>query len=115
MFQNLLKVALRNLLKRKAYTAINVLGLAVSIAACLLIVLYLKHETSYDTFFPDGERIYKMALERKYPNHSTYFASIPHSYAGAMQRDFPEVENTLQLLGPNQGTQITYKVLRMGR
>ncbi len=110
MFQNLLKVAIRNLLKRKIYTAINILGMAVSISACILIVLYVKHEVSYDTFFPDGDRIYKMALERKYPNHSTYFAAIPHSYAGAMQRDFPEVENNLLLLGPNPGLLVSYKV-----
>lgn len=109
MLKNLLKIAVRNLLKRKVYTLINVLGLAISMAACLLIVLYLKHETSYDKFFPDGDRIFKMALERKYPNHSTYFSAIPHSYAGAMQNDFPEVENNLHMLGPNQGILVTYE------
>lgn len=82
----------------------------VSIAACLLIVLYVKHEVSYDTFFPNADRIYKMGLERKYPNHSTFFALVPHSYAAAIQRDFPEVENTLQLLGPNQDMIVNYKV-----
>lgn len=83
MLQNYIKTAFRSLLKQRVYTIINVAGLAVSIVSCLLIVLYVKHETSYDTFFPEGDRVYKVTLERKYPNHATYFASIPHSYAGA--------------------------------
>ncbi len=110
MLRNYIKIALRSLIKQRIYTTINVVGLAVSIAACLLIVLYVKHETSYDTFFPEGDRVYKVTLERKYPNHSTYFAAIPHSYSTVMQKDFPEVEKTLQLQGPIRDINITYKV-----
>jgi putative ABC transport system permease protein len=110
MLRNYIKIAFRNLIKQRIYTAINVVGLAVSIASCLLIVLYVKHEVSYDTFFPEGDRVYKVTLERKYPNHATYFAAIPHSYATVMQKDFPEVEKTLQLQGPVRDIIITYKV-----
>ncbi len=110
MLRNYLKIALRSLVKQKIYTFINVLGLAVSIAACLLISLYVRHELSYDTFFPDADRIYKVALERKYPNHATFYASIPHSYGPTMQRDFPEVERALHLLGPGQDMEVNYKV-----
>lgn len=60
MFRNYLKTAFRSLLKQKVYTAINVIGLAVSIGACILIVMYVRHEFSYDKFFPGGDRIYKM-------------------------------------------------------
>ena len=110
MLQNYIKTAFRSLLKQRVYTIINVAGLAVSIVSCLLIVLYVKHETSYDTFFPEGDRVYKVTLERKYPNHATYFASIPHSYAGVMQKDFPEVESALQIQGPFRDLIVTYKV-----
>ena len=110
MFKNYLKIAVRSLLKQRVYTTINVLGLAVSITACLLIGLYVKHELSYDSFFPDADRIFKIALERKYPNHATFFSAIPHSYAPTMQRDFEEVENTLQLLGPAMDVVMNYKV-----
>jgi putative ABC transport system permease protein len=109
MLKNYLKTAIRSLIKQKVYTAINILGLAVSIAACLLIGLYVKHEFSYDKFFPDADRIYKIALERIYPNHSTFYASIPHSYGPTMQRDFPEVENSLHLLGPATDVILNYK------
>ena len=110
MIQNYLKIAIRSLLKQKIYTAINVLGLAVSITACLLIVLYVKNELSYDTFFSEGDRVYKMILERKYPNHKTFYGVIPHSFAKSMQQDFPEVERVMHLFGPNKNAVITYKV-----
>lgn len=110
MFRNYLKTAFRSLLKQKVYSAINVLGLAVSIGACILIVMYVRHEFSYDKFFPNHERIYKMALERIYPNHVTFYAAVPHSFAQAMKRDFPEVENVLYVFGPNKNSVITYKV-----
>ncbi len=110
MLTNFLRVAFRNLVKQRIYSVINVLGLAVSITACLLIMLYVRHETSYDDFVPEGDRIYKLGLERKYPNHSTFYASVPDGYAGAMRRDFPEVESTLHLLGAINDVPITYEM-----
>lgn len=110
MLRNYFKIAFRSLIKQKVYTAINVIGLAVSIAACLLIVLYVKNELSYDKFFPNANRIYKMVLERKYPNHTTFYSVIPHSFAKACQTDFPEVERAMHLFGPNRNSVITYKV-----
>ena len=110
MLSNFLRVAFRNLVKQRIYSFINILGLAVSITACLLIVLYVRHETSYDNFVPDRDRIFKLGLERKYPNHATFYAAIPDGYAAAMRRDFPEVESTLHLLGPNNDVPLTYEV-----
>ena len=110
MLRNYFKTAIRNLIKQKVYTVINILGLAVSITACLLIVIYVKHETSYDAFFPNADRIYKMSLERKYPNHVTFYGSIPHSYATVMLTDFPEVENTMHMFGTGDNSIIKYKV-----
>jgi len=109
MLKNYIKTAFRSLIKQKVYTGINVTGLAVSITACLLIVLYVKHELSYDKFFSNADRIYKMVLERKYPNHATFYAVIPHSFAKSVQHDFPEVENVLHLFGPNKNSVVTYK------
>lgn len=110
MLTNFLRIAFRNLVKQRIYTLINVLGLAVSVTACLLIMLYVRHETSYDDFVPEGDRVFKMGLERKYPNHATFYSAVPDGYAGAMRRDFPEVEATLHLLGPNNDVPITYEM-----
>jgi len=110
MLRNYLKTALRSLFKQRIYTFINITGLAVSIGACLLIALYVQFELSYDRFFPDSDRIYKIILERKYPNHSTYYASIPHSYADAVKRDFPEVENSMLMFGAGNNVAVKYKI-----
>jgi putative ABC transport system permease protein len=109
MFRNFIKIALRSLLKQKIYSAINIIGLAVSITSCLLIVLYVKNELSYDKFNAKADHIYKMVLERKYPNHATLFSPIPHSFADAVRSDIPEVQNTLSMAGPFNNTLVTYK------
>ena len=94
MLKNYLKIAIRSLIKQKIYTIINVLGLSVGIASCLLIVMFVAHEFSYDNFHKHADRIYKIALERKYPNHITNYSVVPHSFADVISRDFPEVRNT---------------------
>lgn len=108
MLKNNLKIALRSLLKQKIYTIINVLGLAVGIASCLLIVLFIQNEFSYDKFFQDHDRIYRMVLERKYPTHSTFYSIIPNSFEGVIKRDFPEVEESTNAFG-FQNFSMSYK------
>ncbi|HEY5750934.1 MAG TPA: ABC transporter permease [Chryseolinea sp.] len=108
MIKNYIKVALRSLIKQKVYTLINVLGLSVGIASCLLITMFVIEEFSYDKFLTDADRIYKVALERKYPNHSTNYAIIPHSYADAISRDFAEVEGVVKVSGPINNVLVNY-------
>jgi len=108
MFKNNLKIAIRNLFQKKAYAFINIMGLAVGIASCLLIVLFVRNEFSYDKFFAENQRIYRMSLERMYPNHSTYYAIIPLSYEEAAKRDFAEIEQSTNALGFQNFT-LTYK------
>jgi putative ABC transport system permease protein len=109
MIRNYFKIAFRSLTKQKVYSIINITGLSVGIASCLLIVLFVKHEFSYDSFHTDADRIYKVALERKYPNHSTYYAIIPHSYGDAIQNDFGEVESVVKVGGPINNVVVSYK------
>lgn len=109
MFQNYIKVAFRSLTKQKVYSFINILGLSVGLASCLLIVMFVLDEFSYDKFHDKADRIYKVALERKYPNHSTYYAIIPHSYADVLPTDFPEVEQTVRMGGPFNDVMVSYK------
>lgn len=96
MIKNYLKVAFRSLLKQKAYSAINILGLSIGIASCLLIVLFVTDEFSYDKFHAKADRIYKFTLERIYPNHSTNYAVVPHSFGAVIPKDFPEVEQVVR-------------------
>jgi putative ABC transport system permease protein len=94
MFKNNFKIALRSLFRQKAYTFINIMGLAVGIASCLLIMLYVQHEFSFDKFFENHDRVYRMVLERKYPNHSTLYTVVPHSFEAVAKRDFAEIEES---------------------
>lgn len=108
MFKNNLKIALRSLFKQKVYTFINVLGLAVGIASCLLIVLFIRNEFSYDKFFKDHDRIYRMVLERKYPTHSTFYSIVPHSFERVAKEDFSEIEQSTNVFGQTKFS-ISYK------
>jgi putative ABC transport system permease protein len=92
MIKNYFKVAFRSLLKRKGYSFINILGLAVGMASCLLIVLFVQSELNYDLYQQKGDHIVRVALERKYPGRSTSYSIIPQSIGPAIQKEFPEVE-----------------------
>jgi putative ABC transport system permease protein len=94
MLSNYWKVAIRSLLKRKGYTAINILGLATGMAVCGMIVLFIRSELNYDDFQPNGDRIYRIVLDRQYPGRTTSYAIIPASIRDAVRREFPEVAVT---------------------
>jgi putative ABC transport system permease protein len=110
MIQNYLKIALRSLIKNRIYTIINVLGLSIGIASSLLILLHVEDELSYDKFHKKGDNIYKMVLERIYPDHVTSYAIVPHSFSEVMVRDFPEVKNAVRMFGtgPNNPVMVRY-------
>lgn len=108
MFKNNIKIAIRALFRQKIYAFINIAGLAVGVASCLLIAMFVQNEFSYDKFFENSDQIYKMALERKYPDHSTFYSSIPHSFANVAVRDYPEIESATVLFGPLGNTLISY-------
>src|SRR5436190_4010034 len=97
MFRNHFKVAMRNLWKRKVYTLINILGLATGMAVCLLIVLFIQNELSYDNFQQQGDQIYRVALDRRYPGRSTSYALIPSSIGEAIKREYPEVKESTRI------------------
>ncbi|MBE0710966.1 MAG: hypothetical protein IH583_01185, partial [Candidatus Aminicenantes bacterium] len=61
MFKNNLKVALRNLLKHKGFSAINIAGLALGVAAGFFVLIFVRDETSYDRFHEKADRTYRMA------------------------------------------------------
>ncbi len=75
MLQNYLKIALRNLLRNKVYSFINILGLAIGVSACLVIFLLVSFELSFDNFHPDRERIYRITSGFKNPDGSAYYNS----------------------------------------
>ncbi len=102
MWQNYLKIAWRNLLRNRSYALINILGLAIGLACFMFIALYVQDELSYDRWQEKGDRIYRMALERKYPGRSRHYAIIPSGYGEVMDKEFPEVEKVCRLFAFDQ-------------
>ena len=77
MFKNHIKTAFRSLLKNKGFTFINVLGLALGLATCLLIVFYVFDELSYDRYNTKADRIYRVNMDLKYGGNTSSFAIAP--------------------------------------
>lgn len=94
MLKNYFTIALRNLKKHRFYTAINVLGLAIGIASCLTIVLYISNELSYDRHHRDADRIYRVNSEIKFGANHLKMAVTPAPLADGLRTDYPEVEHT---------------------
>ena len=94
MLRNYFKIAIRQLKKQKMYSAIKIGGFALSIAACLLIALYIKDELSYDKSYPDATRIYRITVEANQNGKTIYGADWPAPMAKALADDFPEVEKS---------------------
>src|SRR6478752_9872459 len=92
MFRNYLKTAFRNLRKNRLYTAINIFGLTVGLAACLLIGVYIIHELSYDKFNINANRIVRATMEYKEAGTVNTVATTGTKVGPAFKRNFPEVE-----------------------
>jgi predicted permease len=93
MIKNYLKIAWRNIVRHKAYSAINIAGLAVGIAASLLIFVVVKYELSYDKFQKNYERIYRVVTYSKNVDGSEGFnPGIPGPAYEALKTDFPQLE-----------------------
>ena len=102
MFRNYLTVAVRNLLRQKLYSLINVFGLAVGMAGCVLIGLVVRHELAFDRFHKKADYIYRVVRETK-PSGSHYVGvGTSGALAGALKADFPEVERAIRMLGPRR-------------
>ncbi len=98
MFKNYLKIALRNILKYKGYSFINIAGLAIGMMCCLLIMLYVNQELSYDRFHENTDRIYRVALEVNGPEGKQHWAQSMFPLAPAFKADYPEVEKIARIL-----------------
>ena len=97
MIKNYLKVAFRNLGKRKGFTFINVLGLAIGIASCLFIAAYVLHELSYDQFHEKSDRIYRVTQTTQTSAKNEAGATTPFPVAPTLQNDFPgQIEKTVR-------------------
>jgi putative ABC transport system permease protein len=93
MIKNYFKIAWRNLLKNKGFSAINIFGLAIGIACCLLITLYVTDELSYDRYHKNQDRIFRLNFDVKFGGTEQSFAQTPDILGPTLKNDYPQVEN----------------------
>ncbi|HEY4337833.1 MAG TPA: ABC transporter permease, partial [Puia sp.] len=98
MLTNFLKIAWRNLMKSKIFSFINIFGLAAGLTCCMLISIYLLHETSYDRYQKDVHQLYQMETTFQFQGKEQVMPASPWPMAPAMKRDFPEIEQSVRLL-----------------
>jgi putative ABC transport system permease protein len=97
MQHNYLLLALRNLRKTGKYTAINLVGMTVGMACCFLIVTYLRYERGFDTFFPKGDRLYRINYHAGFVSEPLTLNRVPAPIGPAMSEEFPQVESVARL------------------
>lgn len=96
MLKNYFVVALRNLLKHKFYSFINIFGLTIGITCCLLIVAYVSDELSYDKQHPNVENMYRLAIDAQLGGAKFNAPQFSAPAAEALVNDFPEVEKSFR-------------------
>ena len=97
MIKNYLTVAIRNLMRHKLYTSINVLGLAIGLACGILILLYIQQEFAIDRSHTLGDRIYKVIREQRGSTQTTYEEGTSGALGPVLEETFPEVETTVRI------------------
>ncbi|RFS16560.1 ABC transporter permease [Emticicia sp. C21] len=92
MISNYFKIAFRNLLKHKGYSLINIAGLAIGLACCMTIGLFIRDELSYDRFHANGKSIYRVVEQQNQVGTFYDIAVTPGPLAPALKADYPEIQ-----------------------
>jgi putative ABC transport system permease protein len=97
MWRNYLTVGFRALARDKVYALINIFGLAVGLAACLLILMYIRYESSYDSALPEAERVFQVQThyDWKDRDEELHMQSASYVVGTALKKDFPQIEKVL--------------------
>ncbi len=96
MLKNYISIALRNLRKEKTYAAINIAGLAIGLAICLLVMAYIVDEYTFDSFHTDGDRIYRL-IQPPREGETGYYAGTPFPVRPMLIDNVPAIEMVTQL------------------
>jgi putative ABC transport system permease protein len=109
MIKNYIKIALRNLRRNKLYSLLNIVGLAIGITCCILILLYVQDELSYDRFHENADRIYRATTHFVLKDRVMDFASTAHVQGPMFKEAYPEVENYVRFNSYGSRRMIRYE------
>ncbi|MGB4845958.1 MAG: ABC transporter permease [Ferruginibacter sp.] len=108
MIKNYFKVAFRNLWKNKGYSAINIFGLAIGLATCLLITLYVTDELSYDRYNEKADRIYRINSDLHFGGADLHMTQTSDMMGALLKKDYPQVEEFTRIYS-NEGSKLVKK------
>ncbi|MCP4726578.1 MAG: FtsX-like permease family protein [bacterium] len=91
MYKNYLKIAIRNIIRQKGYSFINIFGLTLGMASCILIMLWVFDELSYDKFHENSENLYRVELDTGSEGTIFHIYVTPYPLAPVLKTDFPEI------------------------
>jgi len=98
MFRNYFKITWRNIVRQKGYSIINISGLAVGMASCILILMWVQHERSYDKYHEYADDIYRVVETQFYADGVVFPVAVtPSALAPALKEQFPEIKNSTRL------------------
>ena len=97
MFKNYLKIALRGIIKHRGYSIINITGLALGMACCILILAWVKDELSFDQFHQHSKDLYRVVTEGHYTSEVNHFSGTPAPLALALKDEIPEILNSVRI------------------
>ena len=106
MFRSYLKIAIRNIVRHKSFSFINILGLAISMSTCLLVILVLADLKSYDKFHAKKDRIYQLII--KHPT-GVLDPNTPYAVAPSMANIYPEIESFTHVITVSQISNSSFK------
>lgn len=98
MITNYLKIALRNFRRHKGYSFINIAGFAMGMACCMLILIYVRQELSFDRYHENADRLYRVAIDIRTQTSNREFAPITPMAGPTLKADFPQVAQTARVL-----------------
>lgn len=105
MLKNYFLIAVRNLLKHKIFSVINVLGLSIGIACCVILALYIKGELAFDRHFEDSENIYRITSEIMSDGRNNKFPRTSPPIVMGLWRELPEIETATRVVNPPEAEQ----------
>lgn len=101
MFKNYLKIGYRNLWKDRFYTSINMFGLSFGLACSFLVLLLVHHEFSFENFYQDQEKIFRLGVHYDIGGKDDSYSNAPRPLAAAMKDEYPEIESYTRMSGVN--------------
>ena len=108
MLKNYIKIALRNISRNKLYSVLNIVGLAIGIACCILILFYVQDELSYDRFNDKADNIFRIVPTFTTSERTMYMGTNAHVMGPMLKEEFPEVDNYVRFTSYGSPKVLTY-------